>query len=283
MKKLDKYNLNELNELFIEANYKIANVYKEKAKNIEEIASMCIQTINNKGRIFYVGAGTSGRIGLLDALDFYPTYGEKNWFRYVIAGGDDAVLNSLEMNEDDFELGETNALENNIDENDLVIGLSASGNTKYVKGFLSKSKEKGAKTVLIANNKKGAIEEFSDYTLVLELDSEVIAGSTRLKSATMQKLILNAISTMTAIKTGKVYDEYMIDVKPINQKLVLRSIDMIVNIAKVDFEYAEEKYNEAKQNAKIAIVMILKNLNYEQAVEILEQNNSNLRKVIENE
>ncbi|MBN4083466.1 N-acetylmuramic acid 6-phosphate etherase [Mycoplasma sp. CSL10137] len=283
MKKLDKYELNELNNLFVEANYKVADTYKEHSKDIEKIASMCIESINKNGRVFYIGAGTSGRIGMLDALDFYPTYGEKNWFKYVIAGGDDAVLDSLEMNEDDFKLGESNAIENKINKNDLVIGLSASGNTKYVKGFLAKSKEKGSKTVLISNNKNGAIEEFADFTLVLELGNEVISGSTKLKAATMQKLILNSISTMTAIKTGKVYDEYMIDVKPINEKLVKRSINMIVDIANVDFDYAKEKYNEARQNAKTAIVMILKNIDYKQAVDLLNKNNSNLRKVIEHE
>ncbi|SYV97107.1 N-acetylmuramic acid 6-phosphate etherase [Mycoplasmopsis edwardii] len=199
-----------------------------------------------------------------------------------MAGGNQAVLKSLEGFEDDYQLGFNDAKRMNVNQKDLIIGLSASGNTKYIKGFFDFGKSQNAYNVLIENKLGGACEGVSDFILFVDTGKEIIDGSTRLKAATAQKLILNMFSSIGAIKNNKVYNDLMIDLTPINEKLVLRSYQIISLINNVSLEKAKEYYELADYNIKQACVMLKYNINKESAKNLLDKSNNNLRKALEN-
>lgn len=280
MHNLDKKTINELLELYWLNQKDIIEKLMNKNTILEKIITFSVNSIKEKGRVIYIGAGTSGRIGMLDALDVLPTFGEKNWFTYQMAGSDEAILKSLEGYEDDYELGRNDAINLNINKTDLLIGLSVSGNTKYVDGFFSVGTEVLAKKVLITANKNGLISKSSDLIFEFESNPEFIQGSTRLKAGTIQKILLNAISTITAIKLNKVYDDLMIDLTPINEKLVNRSIEIVKQITDCDFNTAKEIYLEVK-NVKLACIMIAKKVDKIKANQLLEKCNNNLREALE--
>lgn len=280
-KELDQMSILELIDEFDSLNYQTLKAIEEKRYEIEKICELSVSSIKSNGRVIYVGAGTSGRIALLDSIDVWPTFGENNWFKYSMAGGDEAILKSLEGNEDNLELGFLDAQKMQIKENDLIIGLSASGNTRYVFGFMQFAKQVKAKTVLITNKQNGICEELSDLVCLIQLGDEIIQGSTRLRAGDAQKMILNKISTITPIKMNKVYDNLMIDLKPINKKLINRSIEIISRITNVPIELAQEYYEKSNNDIKLACIMIVKNVSYEESKLILEQNNHNLRKSLE--
>lgn len=280
MHNLDKKTINELLELYWLNQKDIIENLMNKNTILEKIITFSVNSIKEKGRVIYIGAGTSGRIGMLDALDVLPTFGEKNWFTYQMAGSDEAILKSLEGYEDDYELGRNDAINLNINKSDLLIGLSVSGNTKYVDGFFSVGTEVLAKKVLITANKNGLISKSSDLIFEFESNPEFIQGSTRLKAGTIQKILLNAISTITAIKLNKVYDDLMIDLTPINEKLVNRSIEIVKQITDCDFNTAKEIYLEVK-NVKLACIMIAKKVDKIKANQLLEKCNNNLREALE--
>lgn len=280
MHNLDKKNINELLELYWLNQKDIIEKLMNKNTILEKIITFSVNSIKEKGRVIYIGAGTSGRIGMLDALDVLPTFGEKNWFTYQMAGSDEAILKSLEGYEDDYELGRNDAINLNINKSDLLIGLSVSGNTKYVDGFFSVGTEVLAKKVLITANKNGLISKSSDLIFEFESNPEFIQGSTRLKAGTIQKILLNAISTITAIRLNKVYDDLMIDLTPINEKLVNRSIEIVKQITNCDFNTAKEIYLEVK-NVKLACIMIAKKVDKIKANQLLIKCNNNLREALE--
>ncbi|WP_322876408.1 N-acetylmuramic acid 6-phosphate etherase [Mycoplasmopsis felis] len=280
-KKLDTLSDSELINIFDHSLIDVDLAYKNMSNEIINVVNKCVDSIKKGGRIFYVGAGSSGRIGMVDALDILPTFGEDNWFKYSMAGGDQAILKSLEGYEDDFDLGMVDAQNNNINENDLIIGLSASGNTKYVNGFFVYAKQKNAKTALLTNQTDGICFENTDIILYGNTGSEIIEGSTRLKAGTLQKIVLNTISSMTAIKLGKVYNNYMIDLTPINEKLVKRSIQILSEITNLNYNDALNLYNEGNQNIKLSAVMYLKKVDKITAQKLLKKYNYNLRELIE--
>ncbi|WBP84291.1 N-acetylmuramic acid 6-phosphate etherase [Mycoplasmopsis edwardii] len=282
MKELDKLSIKNLVNLFNETNLEVHQALKNIEGDLELIIQKIIKTIQNRGRVIYVGAGSSGRIGLLDALDVLPTFNEENWFTYSMAGGNQAVLKSLEGFEDDYQLGFNDAKRMNVNQKDLIVGLSASGNTKYIKGFFDFGKSQNAYNVLIENKRGGACEGVSDFILFVDTGKEIIDGSTRLKAATAQKLILNMFSSIGAIKNNKVYNDLMIDLTPINEKLVLRSYQIISLINNVSLEKAKEYYELADHNIKQACVMLKYNINKESAKNLLDKSNNNLRKALEN-
>lgn len=280
MHNLDKKTINELLELYWLNQKDIIEKLMNKNTILEKIITFSVNSIKEKGRVIYIGAGTSGRIGMLDALDVLPTFGEKNWFTYQMAGSDEAILKSLEGYEDDYELGRNDAINLNINKSDLLIGLSVSGNTKYVDGFFSVGTEVLAKKVLITANKNGLISKSSDLIFEFESNPEFIQGSTRLKAGTIQKILLNAISTITAIRLNKVYDDLMIDLTPINEKLVNRSIEIVKQITNCDFNTAKEIYLDVK-NVKLACIMIAKKVDKIKANQLLIKCNNNLREALE--
>lgn len=250
-------------------------------KEIAETIDLGLWSLNHNGRIIYLGSGTSGRIGVLDASEIPPTYNIKNnQFIGLISGGDYALKNAQENSEDNKDFAVRDLKNINFSKNDLLIGISASGRTPYVLGGIQYAKSKGAKTVIITTTKASIISIIADIKIEVPVGPEVITGSTRMKSGTLQKLILNTISTGIMIRYGKVYKNLMIDMKPSNEKLVQRSINIVKEITNLEDD--NKIYDLLKKNQfniKITSLMLKKNINNEEAKKLL-QNNNNLRSVL---
>ena len=272
---LDKMAIGEAVNLMIEEEYNVIEALNEQHSNITEVINHTSQALKNGGRIIYVGAGTSGRLGILDAVECPPTFSvDYNTVVGLIAGGEKAFIQAVEGAEDD-PLFAHNDLENiNLTDKDIVIGIAASGRTPYVIGAFEYAKQIGAKTVAISCSKQAKISEYADLAVDAVPGPEVLTGSTRLKAGTTQKLILNMISTLSMVSVGKVYQNLMVDVKPSNIKLVERAKRIICEATGVDYKIAQEVYQKANNSVKIAIVMILNDCSYEQALAILEKNNN---------
>lgn len=236
------------------------------------VAEMSI-TFRNGGRIFYLGAGTSGRLGVLDAVEIVPTYGvSPDRFIPLIAGGEQAMYAAVEGAEDNSDLAVQDLKEQQLQSGDFLIGIAASGQTPYVIGGLKYAHSLGVKTASIACNKNALISRYADLPLEIIVGPEVVTGSTRMKAGTAQKLVLNMLSTTTMIKCGKVYGNLMVDLKPTNQKLENRAKSIIQEATGVTAAIAEKAYFEARESAKVAIVMLSAAANYQAAVKALSKN-----------
>lgn len=236
--------------------------HKEQIAQIIEIAHKQLKEFD--GRIVYIGAGTSGRIGILDASEIYPTFGVKNKVIGLIAGGLDAIITPQEGSEDNRERAIIDLKNINLSKNDILIGLTASGRTPYVVSGLEYAKKIGAKTAFICNSINSPTSKWVDVAVEIETGAETITGSTRLKAGTSQKLVCNMISSSVMIKLGYVEENFMINVVPSNQKLRERCINMIMQITKKERDFVEEIFKVAN-NVKISILMIENNFTYEQA------------------
>lgn len=254
-------------------------------KCLHEIASAVDQihlAIKSGGRLIYVGAGTSGRLGLLDAAECPPTFGTPHdMVQAIMAGGSEAILKAIEGAEDNAEQGAQDLKDKNLTPKDIVVGITASGRTPYVTGALNYAKELGAGTVAIACNKNSRVGQIADVAIEVEVGPEVITGSTRLKAATAQKMILNMLSTATMVKLGKVYQNLMIDVAPTNVKLVDRARRIISSITGFTYEKAAEALEQANLEVKTAIVMLEGGVSPEEARKALEEVEGLVRGAIE--
>jgi len=253
-------------------------------KEIDSIAAAVdtlYESLKNGGRMFYLGAGTSGRLGVLDASECPPTFGtDPELVQAFIAGGDIALRTSVEGCEDDEESGKQLITDKGITSRDVVIGITASGSTPYVLGALKRAKELGIPTIGITTNGNSRISEICDICIAPVVGPEVISGSTRLKSGTAQKLVLNMLTTGVMIKLGKVYDNLMVDVKASNKKLYDRSIRIVRTVTSVSEERAIEALQQANMHVKTAIMMIATGTDAEQAAEILRQHDGRLKAAI---
>lgn len=208
---------------------------------IEQFIDACYERMKNGGRLFYIGAGTSGRLGIVDASECPPTFGVAHGVVVgIIAGGDTAIRKAVEFAEDDREQGWKDLLEYSINSNDTVVGIAASGSTPYVLGALTTAKTKGILTAGISCNPGSPLSELADYSITPEVGPEFVTGSTRMKSGTAQKLILNMISTSLMIKLGHVKGNKMVDMQLSNNKLIDRGVKMIMDSIPVSYEEAEE-------------------------------------------
>ncbi len=208
--------------------------------SIEKLVDAAFECINNGGRIFYMGAGTSGRLGILDASECPPTFGvSPDLVIGLIAGGDKAIRKAVEFAEDDREQGWKDLRAYQIDKNDVVIGIAASGTTPYVLGAIQKANKQGILTAGISCNPNSPLSELVQHSLVAEVGPEFVTGSTRMKSGTAQKLILNMISTSLMIKLGRVQGNKMVDMQLSNHKLVERGAKMIQNQINIDLDSAK--------------------------------------------
>lgn len=237
---------------------------------ITQIVDTIVESFKKGGRLFYIGAGTSGRLGILDAAECVPTFGtDPEMVQGLIAGGEKAMTEAVEGAEDSIEGGRADLVARNLSDKDFVLGLAASGSTPYVIGGLDYAKEIGAKTGALSCNQGALISDHADYAIEAVVGPEVVTGSTRMKAGTAEKLILNMISTTAMIKMGKVYGNLMVDVKPTNLKLVDRAKRIIADATGVDYKTAEKFFIAAHQQPKIAIVMINGDVDYEAAVTAL--------------
>ncbi|HAL01275.1 N-acetylmuramic acid 6-phosphate etherase [Exiguobacterium sp.] len=256
----------------------VATVIREQIPVIAEVVKHVIASFKNGGRLIYIGAGTSGRLGILDAAECVPTFGvSPDMVVGLIAGGERALIKAVEGAEDSRTLAVDDLRGLQLEARDTVIGIAASGRTPYVIGGLDYAKEVGAVTAAICWKTDAVISGHARYAIEVETGPEVLTGSTRLKAGTAQKLVLNMISTAAMIGVGKVYQNLMVDVQSTNEKLEIRAKRMISEATGVDAVTAERVFSEAHGHVKTAIVMILANIPYTEAVERLQQANGFVR------
>ena len=260
---------------------KVPEAIKPALPNIAQCVSWAIESIEAGGRIVYMGAGTSGRLGVLDAVECPPTFGvAPEVVVGLIAGGEKAFVKAVEGAEDSRQLGHDDLVDIGLQKRDIVIGIAASGRTPYVLGGLAYAQEVGCHTVAISCNPGSAIGQAAELAIEVVPGPEVLTGSTRLKSGTCQKLILNMISTATMVGCGKAYQNLMVDVMQTNEKLVVRAQNIVMEATGCDRETAAEKIALADGNAKTAITMILADCGMEEAKERLARAKGHVREAI---
>jgi N-acetylmuramic acid 6-phosphate etherase len=268
-KDLDLLSTRQILEIMNSEDKKVIEAVKDSLDEIEILVSECIRTYKDGGRIVYLGAGTSGRLGLMDAVEVVPTFNSDR-FVGIIAGGSEAYVRAAEGAEDSKELAVEDLKKIGLNEHDLVIGIAASGRTPYVIGGLDYARSLGARTGCLCCNFNTEIAQHCDYPIELSAGPEIITGSTRLKSGTCQKLVLNMISTATMVGVGKVYGNLMVDVRATNKKLEERCRRVVMEATGCDHDRADEVLKETNNNCKTAIVMILMGLSKKEAEEKLE-------------
>ena len=256
--RLDEMSILEIVNLMNEEDAIIPIAIARESKNIAKVIEMTIETLKNDGRIFYVGAGTSGRLAVIDAVELFPTFSvTEELFIPIMAGGEEAFFKAVEGAEDDINQAKKDFENKGATSKDMVIGITASGRTPYVGAILKEAKIKSCKTVLITNVSKSEFEDYADVSIKLLTGPEVLTGSTRLKAGTSQKMVLNMISTITMIKLGKVYKNYMVDLKVLNSKLKERAKRIIMEVLNVDYNESEKILSKADYKPKLAILMYL--------------------------
>lgn len=256
----------------------VAGRVAEVLPRVAEVVDTAAARMRQGGRLFYVGAGSAGRIGMLDAAECVPTFGTSpDWVQAVIAGGLEAMATAVENAEDIAGAGRDDLAARGIGPLDTVIGLSASGRTPYVVGALEHARMMGAYTVAISNNLESPVGQLADTAVEIDTGPEILAGSTRLKASTAQKMVLNMISTALMIRLGRVYQNLMVEVRSTNEKLVDRAKRIVMAASGLDFAAAEVVYEAAQGNVKAAIVMARSGQQYRAAVQLLEASNGSVR------
>jgi len=265
-----------------EEDQKVALAIKPALHNIGIAVDNIVEAIKNKGRLIYLGAGTSGRLGILDAVECIPTFSiEKNVVIAIIAGGEKAIKVAVEGAEDDQQAAIEDLKAINFNAKDVLVGIAASGRTPYVISALKYAQLIGAKTVAVSCNPNSAISKEADVDICAAVGPEVLTGSTRMKSGTAQKLILNMLSTASMIKIGKTYQNLMVDVNASNKNLYARALLIVMQATDCDEHTATDTLQAAGNEAKVAIMMILTGVSAAEAMSLLKQNDGFLRKAVE--
>ncbi len=255
----------------------IEKVLPQIAQAVEKI----VEAFQQGGRLVYIGAGTSGRLGVLDASECPPTFGvSPEMVKGIIAGGERALRHPIEGAEDNKEAGKQDLQAVEFSQKDVLVGIAASGRTPYVLGALAYAKELGATTVSIASNPNSAMSQIADIVIDTVVGAEVLTGSSRMKSGTAQKLVLNMLTTASMILIGKCYQNLMVDVQASNQKLVARAIRIVMQATECSREIAETTLALAENNAKLAIMMILADLDKDGAEQLLMQHQGKLQQAL---
>jgi len=279
---LDLMSIAEIVKLMHEEDKKIPQAISKVLPEIEQAIVAVVHALKNGGRLFYVGAGTSGRIGLLDAVECPPTFSTSSKLvQAILAGGSEAVMLAIEGAEDDLSLGKQELEKQQLTKQDIVIGIAASGRTPFVKGALNYAQQIGAKTISLVSNSHSIISENADIAIEVITGPEILTGSTRLKAATAHKQILNMITTTTMIKLGKVYKNLMVDVHASNFKLRERAKQIVCEVTGVSYIQAERALEQTNYQVKLAIVMLLTNTMLEEATTLLAQSEGHVRRAVE--
>ena len=277
---LDTLSITEIITLINDEDSKVSTVIKELIPIISKLINKIVLNIKKGGRLIYVGSGTSGRLGVLDASECPPTFStDPNLVIGIIAGNKKALWKSVEGAEDDLTLAENDVKKHNITNLDSVIGISASGSTPYVHQFLKKAKKNGAFTSILTSNKINK-KKYIDSKIEFIVGPEIITGSTRMKAGTATKMILNMISTTTMIMLNKTYKNYMVDLKISNNKLINRGVNIIKTITNLNTKESEILLKKANGKVKVAILMHLTSEPYSNAKRNLEKNKGNLRQAL---
>lgn len=260
----------------------VAQVVKKCVPDIARAVDIIYERLCQGGRLIYFGAGTSGRLGVLDATECSPTFGvPSDLIQACIAGGREAMFQSFENAEDDKGAGTIDAAKAQVGEKDVLVGITASGRTPYVLGAALAAKEKGAAVIAIVNNIGTELERIADVTICPIVGPEALSGSTRMKAGTAQKMVLNLLSTSTMVRMGKVYENLMVDLKPTNEKLRERAVSIISTITAVPRHVAEGALVASHDNAKTAILMVKRKVGRAQAEALIAKCHGSLRKALE--
>jgi|TARA_B100000315_G_scaffold260931_1_gene327643 N-acetylmuramic acid 6-phosphate etherase len=279
---LDRESVSGILKIINNEDKTVAEAVENAIPEIEKVVNMAVETIKSGHRIFYIGAGTSGRLGVLDAAECYPTFSiPKYLFTGIIAGGDDALKTSIEGAEDNAENAIKDLTEAGFEKGDLLIGITSSSTTPYVLSGQEYAKKLECKTVFLICNPTQLIEVETDVIISINVGNEVITGSTRMKSGSATKMVLNMISTATMVRLGKVYGNLMVDLKAVSEKLVDRGVRIVSMVTSLNYKESKLLIEKANLEVKPAIVMHLRKCNYNCAVKLLEKYDNFLRPIIE--
>ncbi|QPE17886.1 N-acetylmuramic acid 6-phosphate etherase [Providencia rettgeri] len=252
----------------------VEKVLPEIAQLVDKVAEAFLKG----GRLIYSGAGTSGRLGILDASECPPTYGTPHeQVVGLIAGGHQAIFRAVENAEDKPELGEQDLKDIQFNKNDVLVGIAASGRTPYVLGALAYARQIGATTAAISCNPNSPVANSADIAITPVVGPEVVTGSSRMKAGTAQKLVLNMITTGAMIRIGKVFGNLMVDVEATNAKLIERQTKIVMEASQCDRNTAESALQQCDRHCKTAILMVLSGLNADEARQLLSNNNGFIR------
>jgi len=258
----------------------VAAAVEKVTPEIARAVDLVTEKLRNGGRMIYFGAGTSGRLGVLDATECSPTFGvDFEQVQAFIAGGKEAMFRSFENCEDSVDAGVEDAINAKICDKDVVVGITASGRTPYVVGALRHAKSVGAATIGVINNVDG-LEDLCDVLIAAITGPEALTGSTRMKAGTAQKMILNLLSTCAMVRLGKVYENLMVDLRPTNEKLRERAVSMISILGDVPRHLAEGALVASQNRAKTAVLMLKRKMGRAQAEELLTKYSGSLRKAL---
>lgn len=255
---IDRMTTFEMVKVFNNEDKKVAEVVEGCLESVAAAVEIMADALQKAGRVFYIGSGTSGKLAVVDASECPPTFGvDDNMIIGVISGGVEAVAGWKEETEDDLGLAVKDLRARNLSSRDIVVGISASGNTPYVLSGIEYASGMGCKTIGISCACAGKLNDIADISIVSDVGPEVIEGSTRLKAGTAQKMILNMLSSCTMVKLGKTYGNLMANVRPINLKLKKRALEIIMYAAGCSEEKAQEAFEKSEGNAKNAILMLI--------------------------
>lgn len=277
---LDKMSTMELISIMNEEDQRVIDAIKEALPQIEKSVQLVIHALKHNGRLIYIGAGTSGRIGILDAVECVPTFSTTDEVIGIIAGGEEAFVKAVEGAEDSEDFAAKDLDKINICQNDVVVAIAASGRTPYTIGALKFAKKNKSKCVSITCNKDSKLGEYADVAIEVDSGPEILTGSTRLKAGTSQKIILNMISTASMVGIGKVYENLMVDMKATNIKLIERAKRIVMESTQCDIHTATKTLELTNYSIKETIVMILTGISKEEAMKRIAENHGFVRKCI---
>ena len=276
---IDTYSSEQIVDTIISEDSIILKAVSDQKGNISRAVDLIVGSLVNGGRLLFVGAGTSGRLGILEAAECPPTFGtEPGMIQGIIAGGNEAIIRSIEGAEDSINESVQKLKELNLNNNDIVVGIAASSSTPFVRSALEYGNKTGCKTALITCNPVN--DPVSDASITLLVGPEVVVGSTRLKAGTATKIVLNILTTSSMILLGKTYGNLMVDVQPKSSKLKDRAIRIVMELCGIERSSAQRLLEDSKWNVKASVMMNNKNISLEEALSILERNNGFLKKAL---
>jgi N-acetylmuramic acid 6-phosphate etherase len=279
---LDRLSTLDLVDLFNKEDINTINAIAGARQELASAIDLIAANLRQGGRLFYIGAGTSGRLGVLDAAECPPTFcTPPELVQGILAGGAGALVKSSEGLEDIASDGAQAMVDNHIGEHDVVVGITAGGTTPYVHGAIESAKQRGAKTVFIACVPANQVASIADIDIRLPVGPEIVSGSTRLKSGTVTKMALNILSTGSMVKLGKVYGNRMVDVAVTNTKLLDRALQMIQDLTQLERDAASELLEASGRSVKVALLMHWTKTDRSKAEEILAQNQGQLRSAVD--
>lgn len=279
---IDTMSTLDMVRLINQEDHRVADAVGQVSDKIAQVVDLIADRLSKGGRLIYCGAGTSGRLGVLDAVECPPTYStDPEMVQALMAGGYGAIFKAVEGAEDSEELGAEDMKRIAFCRKDVLVGIAASGRTPYVMGCMEYARAAGAATVAVTCCPGGELDRYADIGIAPAPGPEVVTGSTRMKSGTAQKMVLNMLSTGAMIKLGKVYSNLMVDVKPSNEKLIRRCVTIVCAAAQCTEEEATHALSQCDYHPKVAIVMVLRHVDAAQAHRLLEQAEGRIAKVLE--